>query len=187
MGGITRLTHQNKIWRTNYMNKEEIRNEWKQYMVDDNKDYSLPEFVEKFSEAVGFLKEKGIRIKKELLESKDFENEYRLTDDEKLYYTKRFMNSGYRENDAKTIVKVMDTIYHMLDISKEEAEKFTEYAADNHMTLTDALSKKYGISLEDTIEYTNIILESYLEYGAKKTIQYGKEVIDILSEAFPEE
>lgn len=169
------------------MRKEKIRNEWKQYLLDESRDYSLAEFLEKFKGAVGFLKEKGIRATKEILNLGDNENKYRLTDNEKLYYTEHFMNSGYREYDAKTIVKVMDTIYHILDISKEEAEKFTENAADNHMTLTDAIRKKYGISLEDITEYTNVVLESYVEYGTKKTVQYGKEVIEILAEVFTEE
>ena len=166
------------------MRKEEIRNVWKQYLLDENRDYSLSEFTEKFREAVGFLKENGIRVTKEVLNSDDYEKEYRLTDDEKLYYAKRFMNRGYNENDSKVIVKTMDALYHILNVSKEEAEKFTEYAADNRMTLTVAIRKKYGIPIEDVIKYTNTILESYLEYGTKKTIQYGKEVIEILSEAF---
>ncbi len=169
------------------MRKEEIRSEWKRYLLDENKDYSLSEFLGKFKEAVGFLKRKGIRVTKELLSSDNYEKEYRLTDDEKLYYTERFMNRGYNENDSKTIVEVMDVLYHLLNISKKEVEKFTEYIAEKHMTLTDAISEKYGFSIEDVNKYTNIILESYLEYGAKKTIQYGKEVIDILSEAFFEE
>ncbi len=169
------------------MKNIEIRNEWKQYMVDESKEYSFSEFFEKFKEAVRFLKEKGIRVTKEILSSDDYEKEYRLTDDERLYYTKRFMNRGYAENDSKTIVKVMDVLYHLLDISKEEAEKFTEYIAEKHMTLSDAISEKYGISIDDINEYMNVILESYLEYGTKKTIQYGKEVLDILSEVFPKE
>ena len=168
------------------MIKEEIRNEWKRYLLDENRDYSLSEFIEKFREAVVFLKEKGIRVTKELiiLSLDDYEKEYRLMDDEKLYYTKQFMNRGYKENDSQTIVKVMDALYHMLDISKEEAEKITDYIAENHLTLTDAISEKYGISIEDVTKYTNTILKSYLEYSTNKVIQYGKEVIDILSEVF---
>lgn len=171
------------------MIKEEIRNEWKRYLLDENRDYSLSEFLEKFREAVGFLKEKGIRVTKELiiLSSDDYEKEYRLMDNEKLYYTKRFMNRGYKEDDSKTIVKVMDVLYHVLDISKEEAEKFTEYVAENHMTLTDAINEKYGISIEDVAKYTDTILKSYLDYSTKKVIQYGKEVIDILTEVLLEE
>lgn len=171
------------------MIKEEIRNEWKRYSVDENRDYSLLEFLEKFREAVGFLKEKGIRVTKELiiLSSDDYEKEYRLMDNEKQYYTRRFINRGYKEDDSKTIVKVMDILYHMLDISKEEAENFTEYIAENHMTLTDAISEKYGISIEDVTKYTDTILKSYLDYSTKKVIQYGKEVIDILTEVLLEE
>lgn len=171
----------------NIMSKKEIKTEWKQYMVDENKEYSFLEFFEKFKEAVGFLKEKGIRVTKEILSSDNYEKEYRLTDDEKLYYTKRFMNRGYSESDSETIIKVMDALYHMLDITKEQTEKFTEYIAENQMTLSDAISEKYGLSLDEINEYMEVVLESYLKYCIKKSLQYGKELIDILAEVFPEE
>lgn len=170
------------------MSKKEIENEWKQYLLDEDKEYELSELLQNFKRAVDFLRTKGLRISKiSLLTPKDFDKEFHLSEDDKSYYLQRFVNKGYNKHDSETIITVMDALYHMLDITKEQAEKFTEYIAENHMTLSDAISEKYGISLDEINEYMEVVLGSYLKYCIKKSLQYGKELIDILAEVFSEE
>ena len=80
----------------------------------------------------------------------------------------------------------MDAVYHVLDISKEEARQFTLYIAENHLTLTDAIERKYHLSLSEYDDYMEVVLMPYANYCGRKSLQLGKELVDILAVVFAE-
>ena len=162
-----------------------MKEEWKEFLLDDSKEYTLEQFIEKFKQAVDYLHSKHMRIGSQMLtERRAYDLQFHLDEIEKEYYTRIFEKEGYALMDCKKIVEVMDALYHMLDISKEEASCFTLYIADNHLTLSAAIEEKYGISIAECEEYIEKILEPYADYYARKTPQYGKEILDIFAEVF---
>lgn len=109
-----------------------------------------------------------------------------MSDKDKEVYAKSFEKEGYAPQDCKTIIKVMDAVYHVLDISKEEARQFTLYIAENHLTLTDAIERKYHLSLSGYDDYMEVVLMPYVNYCGRKALQLGKELVEILAVVFAE-
>ena len=164
-----------------------MKEEWKEFLLDDSKEYTLEQFIEKFKQAVDYLHSKHMRIGSQMLtERRAYDLQFHLDEIEKEYYTRIFEKEGYALKDCKKIVEVMDALYHMLDISKEEASCFALYIADNHLTLSAAIEEKYGLSIAEYEEYLEKILEPYVDYCVKKIFRYGKELFDILLEVFEE-
>lgn len=164
---------------------KKVKDEWKQYLLDEKEDNSAEQVIEKFKYAVSYLKLHHMRIVPEMFTDSDIIDEkYCLSDKDKELYANLFEKEGYTSQDCKTIVKVMDAAYHALDISKEEARKFTLYIAENHMTLTDAIERKYNFSLSKYDDYIEVVLMPYVSYCARKAIQEGLTLIEILSKAF---
>lgn len=162
-----------------------VKEEWKQYSLEEGKEYTIEQLVEKFKYAVSYLKAKHVRIDYEMCAFPNRVNEkYHLSERDKQDYEKAFQNEGYAPQDCKKIVCVMDAVYHILDISKEEAGQFTLYVAEKHLTLTDALKKKYGLSVSECEEYMNTILMPYVDCCREKVFQSGKELMDVLLMVF---
>lgn len=162
-----------------------MREEWKEFLLDEGKEYTLAQFIEKFKCAVDYLHSKHMRVSsKMLIKRGEYDLQFHLDEEDQEYYTRVFAKEGYALKDCKKIVEVMDALYHMLDISKEEASCFTLNIAENHLTLSAAIEEKYGISIAECEEYLEKILEPYVDYYAKKTPQYGKEILNIFAEVF---
>lgn len=166
---------------------KKVKDEWKQYLLDEKEDYSVEQIIEKFKYAVSYLKSHHIRIVPEMFtDSGIVDKKYHLSDKDKKVYAKSFEKEGYAPQDCKTIIKVMDAVYHVLDISKEEARQFTLYIAENHLTLTDAIERKYHLSLSEYDDYMEVVLMPYVNYCGRKALQLGKELVDILAVMFAE-
>lgn len=168
---------------------KKVKDEWKQYLLDEEKDYSVEQLIEKFKYAVSYLKSHHLRIVPEMFTDSDpdiVDEKYHLSDKDKEVYAKSFEKEGYAPQDCKTIIKVMDVVYHTLDISKEEARQFTLYIAENHLTLTDAIERKYHLSLSEYDDYMEVVLMPYANYCGRKSLQLGKELVDILAVVFAE-
>lgn len=164
---------------------KEIKKEWKEYLLDENKECTTDELIECFKKALNYLFLKHIRINSDMLVNPQRASEqYHLSEPDQENYIMLFQNEGYAAQDSKKMVEVMDALYHMLDISKQEAYEFTLYIAENHMTLTEAIEKRYGISMDDVNEYMDIVLTPYAEYAMKVAEKLGKELLSILSEVF---
>ena len=164
--------------------KENVKNEWKEYLLEE-KEYTFEQFIEKYKHAIGYLKKKHMRISDDFFVNQESNNQkYHLSDRDKMFYEKEYEGEGYSPLDCKKIINVMDVLYQLLDISKEEARKFTSYIAENHLTLTDAIERKYGLSLKECNEYKESILLPYADYYAKKVIQEGWMLITTLAEIF---
>lgn len=161
---------------------KKVKDEWKQYLLDEEKDYSVEQITERFKYAVSYLRLHHIRIVPEMFTDPDIVDEkYRLSNEDKELYVKSFEIDDYTSQDCKKLIKVMDAVYHTLDISKEEAKQFTLYIAENHLTVTDAIERKYGFSLSEYDDYVEVVLMPYVSYCAKKAVQEGMALIEILS------
>lgn len=165
------------------MNKT-AREEWKHYLFEEGKDYTLDEAIEKFVEALGFLKSNSMRISVDmLLESENYDLEFRLSDEEKAEYIQKFNKVGYALADCETIVKVMDCMYHTFEISKEDAFEMAKYAAENQLTITQTVNEKLKADLKAVGEFTDTVLAELLNYFKNRTAQYGNELIETINEA----
>lgn len=161
---------------------KKVKDEWKQYLLEEKKDYSIEQIIEKFKHAISYLKLHHMRIVLERFTDPDLVDEkYRLSNEDKEIYVKSFEIDDYTSQDCKKLIKVMDAVYHTLDISKEEARQFTLYIAENHLTVTDAIERKYGFSLSEYDDYVEVVLMPYVSYCAKKGVQEGVTLIEILS------
>lgn len=78
----------------------------------------------------------------------------------------------------------MDALYHLLDISKDEAVQLTLYIAENHLTLTEAIEIKYGFSLDECNDFLEIVLAPYVTYCGKKALQGIRELEAMFSAEF---
>lgn len=166
---------------------KKVKDKWKQYLLDEEKDYSVEQLIEKFKYAVSYLKSHHIRIVHEMFTDPGIvDKKYHLSDKDKEVYAKSFEKEGYAPQDCNTIIKVMDAVYHVLDISKEEARQFTLYIAENHLTLTDAIERKYHLSLSEYDDYMEVVLMPYVNYCGRKALQLGKELVEILAVVFAE-
>lgn len=166
---------------------KKVKDEWKQYLLDEKEEYSVEQIIEKFKYAVSYLKSHHMRIVPEMFTDPGIlDKKYHLSDKDKEVYAKSFEKEGYVPQDCKTIIKVMDAVYYVLDISKEEAKQFTLYIAENHLTLTDAIEKKYRLSLSEYNDYIEEVLMPYANYCGRKSLQLGKELVDILAVVFAE-
>lgn len=166
---------------------KKVKDEWKQYLLDEKEEYSVEQIIEKFKYAVSYLKSHHMRIVPEMFTDPGIlDKKYHLSDKDKEVYAKSFEKEGYAPQDCKTIIKVMDAVYYVLDISKEEAKQFTLYIAENHLTLTDAIEKKYRLSLSEYNDYIEEVLMPYANYCGRKSLQLGKELVDILAVVFAE-
>lgn len=166
---------------------KKVKDEWKQYLLDEKEECSVEQIIEKFKYAVSYLKSHHMRIVPEMFTDPGIlDKKYHLSDKDKEVYAKSFEKEGYAPQDCKTIIKVMDAVYYVLDISKEEAKQFTLYIAENHLTLTDAIEKKYRLSLSEYNDYIEEVLMPYANYCGRKSLQLGKELVDILAVVFAE-
>lgn len=165
------------------MNKT-VREEWKHYLFEKGKDYTLDEAIEKFVEALGFLKSNSMRISVDmLLGSENYDLEFRLSDEEKAEYIQKFSKVGYALADCETVVKVMDCIYHTFEISKEDAFEIANYAAENQLTITQTVNDKLKADFKAVGEFIDTVLPELLNYFKSRTMQCGKDLIGIINEA----
>ncbi|MBU5479351.1 hypothetical protein KQI69_09050 [Eubacterium sp. MSJ-13] len=108
-----------------------VKEEWQQYLLDEKKEYTEEQLIEKFKCAVNYLKEKHMRMDQEMFTNPDnVDKKYNLSEKDKQDYGKAFQKEGYALQDCKKIMCVMDAVYHVLDISKEDARQFTLYIAE---------------------------------------------------------
>ena len=162
-----------------------IREEWKQFLFVEGKEYTVEEAVGQFGRAIKFLKEKGVRVTEQmLLNMAQFDKEFRLSDTEKLTYTKIFCDEGYSFDDSAKIVKVMDVIYHTFNVSMDKVYEMTKYAANNRLTITQTVKDKLYVDFEEIGEYIDTVLPEILKYFLNRTIEYGKELNEMISEVF---
>ena len=165
------------------MTTQTVRTEWKQYLFDEGKDYTLNEAIQKVTDAVMFLKSKNMRITENLfVDTAKFDAEFRLSESKKDEYIQIFMNEGYAKEDCKTIVKVMDAIYHTFDITENRAFEVTKYAANNRLTLTQAVKDKLNVDFREMGEFVDTVLPKLLDYFVSKTVKYGKELLEIIKD-----
>ena len=170
-----------------------IKEEWQEYALDSTKEYTYEEIIEKFKYALSYLQERHMKIDYEI--SKTFMgvididaigDKYNLSEDENVFYAKEFEKEGYVPEDCQKIVQVMQAVYRVLNISKEEAKDFTLYIAENNLKVTDAIKQKYGFSISEAEEYMDEILVPYVNYALIHTAKLGKEFMDIMSELLSE-
>ena len=64
--------------------------------------------------------------------------------------------------------------------------KVEKRMAEEKMKLSDALNQKFGIVLDEIDEYMQSVLQENLTYCEKKSVQYGKEFLEILGEILKE-
>ena len=158
---------------------KEIKKEWQKYLLNENKEYTTEELIEDFKEAVDYLFSKHVRLSSDMLVNPQRASEqYHLSEQDQAVYLGKFHQAGYAVNDSEKMVDVMDVLYHVLNISKDL------YITENHMTLTDAIEKRYGVSMDDVSQYIEMILTPYADYAMKMAIKTGKELLNILSEVF---
>lgn len=161
-----------------------IREEWKQFLFEEGKEYTLEEAIEHFVRAVTFLKGKGVRVTEQLLlDATQFDREFRLTDEEKETYIKLFCAEGYASEDSAKIVMVMDVIYHTFDVSMDMAYEITKYAANNRLTITQTVKDKLNVNFDEIGEFIDTVLPEILKYFLDRTIKYGKELKEMIHEA----
>lgn len=164
---------------------KEIKKEWQKYLLNENKEYTTEELIEDFKKAVDYLFSKHVRLSSDMLVNPQRASEqYHLSEQDQAVYLGKFHHVGYAVNDSEKMVEVMDVLYHVLNISKDEAGEFTLYITENHMTLTDAIEKRYGVSMDDVSQYIEMVLTPYADYAMKMAIKTGKELLSILSEVF---
>ncbi len=161
--------------------KGTIREEWKQYLFEEGKDYTLEEAIEKAKEAILYLKNKGVRVTENMLFNQEqHEKDFRLSELEIQEYIQKFCKEGYAVKDCTTIVKVMDVIYHMFDIDKNKAYEMALYAANNNLTVTKTIKDKMGVNFDEIDEYMNIVLLEIKNYFLERTLECGKELMEML-------
>lgn len=166
------------------MMKKKVRTEWKKYLFEEEKDYTLEEAIEKFVVALEFLKSNSMRISTDMILGVDnYDLEFRLTEEEKNEYIHKFNEEGYALTDCSTIVKVMDCMYHTFEISKEDAFEMTKYAAENQLTITQTVNDKLKSDFKAVKEFVDTVLWNVLEYFRSRTLQYGKELLELINES----
>lgn len=167
------------------MRRNEIREEWKKYLLNDDQEYSFMEMANIVKESLLYLRENGGRITEKMLMFPHMASEeYRLTDEDKEYYLARFRNKQYNTDSCNTLLQALEAIYQYYDLTKAEAEELVLYAAENHMTLTDALMQKYGFNINELNEYIESVLEVNNEHCKKRSTEYNEKLIATLTEFF---
>ena len=166
------------------MNKK-VKEEWKQYLLDENQEYTMDQLSEKFRMAVNYLQSKHIRLNEQMLMNlKVVESQLHLSEQDREQYAAQFQKEGYLPQDSMKMVEVMDALYHLLDISKDEAVQLTLYIAENHLTLAEAIEIKYGFSLDECNDFLEIVLAPYVTYCGKKALQGIRELEAMFSAEF---
>lgn len=146
-----------------------MREEWKKYLLDENKEYTDEEIMEKFKNAVSYLQAKHMRYDLKMLSEPGNKDEwYHLSDSDKANYLQVFLKERYTLESCEKLISTMDAAYHLLNISKEEASRFVLYCAERHLTMTDGIERKYGVSMEEVIEYIDDVLVQYRSYCFSK-------------------
>lgn len=164
------------------MMNREVREEWKQYLFDEGKDYTFDEAIEKVLNAIKFLKKNGVRVTANmLLDEKKADSEFHLSEMEKAGYIQAFSNMGYAISDCKTIVKVIDVIYHWFDVTKIKAYEMAEYAANNRLTVTQTIKDNLNVDFDEIVEFVDTVLEEMLVYTKAKTVECGKEFAEMIN------
>ena len=105
-----------------------MREEWKKYLLDENKEYTDEEIMEKFKNAVSYLQAKHMRYDLKMLSKPGNKDEwYHLSDSDKANYLQVFLKERYTLESCEKLISTMDAAYHLLNISKEEASRFVLY------------------------------------------------------------
>lgn len=160
-----------------------VRKEWKKYMFNENEHYDDEQVINKIKEICDYLQMKHLRIVFGMTFFSEYiQKQYHLTDEEKRNYANIFRANGYVPDACKTLVQTTDALYHMLDISKEEAMQLSLYTAENHLTLSEAIENKYDFSINEFNEFMETVLIPDSKYLEKRMIQNSKEMIDLLKE-----
>ena len=60
----------------------------------------------------------------------------------------------------------------------------TKYAANNRLTITQTVKDKLHVDFEEIGEYIDTVLPEILKYFLNRTIEYGKELNEMISEVF---
>lgn len=97
-------------------------------------------------------------------------------------YAQKFNEEGYATHDCSTIVKVMDAIYHAFNITMDEAYVVTQYAVDNHLTLTQAILDRFNVNFNEIEEFIDTVLPEIVKYFESRTKKYGKELAAIVDQ-----
>lgn len=165
------------------MMKEKVRKEWKQYLFEEGKEYTLEEAIQKVKDAVMFLKSRNMRISENMfLDAKKYELEFRLSEESKNKYIKEFLEEGYTKESSITIVKVMDVIYHTFDVTEDKAFEMAKYAANNRLTLVQTIKDKLYVDFEEMEEFTNTVFSEIVNYFLSRTVKCGEDLIEIINE-----
>lgn len=164
------------------MMNREVREDWKQYLFEEGKDYTFDEAIEKVLNAIKFLKKNGVRVTANmLLDEKKADSEFHLSEMEKAGYIQAFSNMGYSISDCETIVNVIDVIYHWFDVTKIKAYEMAEYAANNRLTVTQTIKDKLNVDFDEIVEFVDTVLEEMLVYTKAKTVECGKEFAEMIN------
>ena len=161
------------------------REKWKQFLFEEGKEYTLEEAIEHFVRTVMVLKDRGVRVTEQaFLDMQQFDKAFRLVEEERERYIKKFCVEGYASEDSAKIVTVMDVMYHTFDISVDKAYELAKYAANNRLTLTQTVKDKLNVDFEEIREFINTVLPENLEYFRNRTLEYGKELNEMIDEVF---
>ena len=66
--------------------------------------------------------------------------------------------------------------------SLEEAKDFTVFAAENKLTLTNAMKQKWDVNFEEIDEFLNTVMDYNIEFLLKQCKLSAEEVISLLEE-----
>ena len=169
------------------MKKTDIKEVWGEFLLDEDEDYTLLEATTVIKKSLLYMKTKGVRITEEMLIfPKIVMQQYCLTDVDKAFYMARFKEEQYNTESCEKLLQVMEAVYRYFDLTREETETFVLCMAEKKMKLSDALKQKFGIDLEEIDEYMQSVLQENLTYCEKKSVQYGKEFLEILGEILKE-
>lgn len=163
------------------MNKV-IREDWKTYLIEE-KDYTEQEIIEKAVEFLSFFIEHKMRVdSKMFLNPIEYSVQSHLSDLIKEKYILRFTKRGFAPKDAIIIVKCMDAIYHCFDLSFKEAEEVTSYAADNHLTITQAIKDKLNVDFNEVNEFLDTVYPLFIDGCIKRCLQYGYDIVKLIND-----
>lgn len=167
--------------------KSNFKKEWNAYLFQEGVEYSKSEVIEKIIMMYKFFKSKKMRVDVTLWTNpKKFEQMYRLTDEEVQKYTEFFKRKLFDSESCNKIVHCMGVVYHMLDISLDEALDFADYTSQNRLTLTKGMKDKFDVDLDEISLYFENVMVKNAKFCVNQVLKYGKELCDDLEKIINE-
>lgn len=157
--------------------KNTIKDEWNKYLFQIEKEYSIEEMVDVIWSMFCYLKTNRMRFDITMLtDPKRFANMYLLSNEEIQTYLRYFKDKQFDDESAMKIVNCMGIVYHMLDISLDEARHFADYTSQNRITLTKGIKDKFDVDLNEINLFLEEVMEKNVVFCFEQAIKCGKEI-----------